>query len=315
MLNSTKKSDGVSEVKNCKKTSLRGFMEAQAGRLQALGRERCRETTMQALRSFLQFRGGHDISLTQLTSDVVEQYEAWLKAKSLRRNTIGFYMRTLRAAYNRAVGQGLTTDRRPFGKVYTGVDKTIKRALQPQQVRAIVKLNLNNKPHLAFARDMFLFSLFARGMALVDMAFLRKTDLRGSHFTYCRRKTGQMLTVEWIPEMQRILNLYPPNPTQYLLPIITKSGKSDRRQHLTMTENINRALNQIAAMADIDAGLTMYWARHTWGTMARNSNIPLAVISEALGHNNERTTQIYLDSIQSNVVDRANRMVIDELQL
>ncbi|MCF0186019.1 MAG: site-specific integrase, partial [Bacteroidaceae bacterium] len=258
----------------------------------------------------IEFRGGLDLSFALFDSDLLQHFEAFLKSEGLMRNTIGFYMRTLRSAYNIAVERGLAENTKPFKHVYTGKDKTIRRALSPKQVKDILALDLTSKTHLEFARDMFMFSLYARGMAFVDMAYLRKRDLQGTHFTYCRHKTGQMLTVEWIPEMQQILDKYKTNPTQYLLPIITNAERPKRRQYLNQSENINRALKEVATRANIDVSLTMYWSRHTWSTVAHNSNVPISVISEALGHDNEKTTQIYLDSIQSSVVDKANRMVI-----
>ncbi|MCF0218447.1 MAG: site-specific integrase [Muribaculaceae bacterium] len=286
------------------------FLHQQSERLMALGRVRGSEMLKTTMNRFSQFRGGLDLSFAMLDSDLLQKFEAFLKNEGLMRNTIGFYMRTLRTAYNNAVERGLAESTNPFKHVYTGKDKTIKRALSPKQMKDILALDLTSKPNLEFARDMFMFSLYARGMAFVDMAYLRKKDLQGTHFTYCRRKTGQMLMVEWIFQMQQILDKYKTNPTQYLLPIITNAEKSDRRQYLNQSENINKALKEIATLANIDVSLTMYWSRHTWSTVARNSNISISVISEALGHDNEKTTQIYLDSIQSSVVDKANRMVI-----
>ena len=293
--------------------SVVGFMRQQAGRLDELGRVRSSEMLKTAANRFSEFRGGMDLPFAMFDSDLMQSFEAFLKTKGLMRNTVGFYMRTLRSAYNFAVERGLAVDMNPFKHVYTGKDKTIKRALLPKQIKAIMALDLANRPRFEFARDMFLFSLYARGMAFVDMAYLRKKDLQGGHFTYCRRKTGQTLTVEWLPEMQRIVDRYKPNPTQDLLPIITNTEKCERRQYLSQSENINHALKEIAALAGIDVRLTMYWARHTWGTLARDNNIPISVISEALGHDNEKTTQIYLDSIQTSVVDKANRLVINEI--
>ncbi|MCF0199115.1 MAG: site-specific integrase, partial [Bacteroidaceae bacterium] len=277
------------------------FLRQQAERLLVLGRVRSSEMLVTAANRFLEFRDGRDVSFPRFDSDMMQAFEAFLKHKGLMRNTVGFYMRTLRTAYNLAVEQGLTNNLYPFKHVYTGKDKTIKRALSLRQIRRILALDLSSKPRLAFSRDMFLFSLYARGMAFVDMAHLRKKDLQGAHFTYCRRKTSQLLTVEWLPEMRQILSHYMTNPTQYLLPIITNPEKPARRQYLNQSELINRALKEVSALAGLNVPLTMYWARHTWSTMARDSHIPISVISEALGHDNEKTTQIYLDSIQTSV--------------
>lgn len=83
-------------------------------------------------------------------------------------------MRNLRAVYNRAVEKELTTQRYPFKHVYTGVEKTLKRAVPLKTIKQIKEMDLSMNPTLGFARDMFLFSFYTRGMSFVDMAYLRK---------------------------------------------------------------------------------------------------------------------------------------------
>lgn len=289
------------------------FLHSHAAHLRDINRLRASEMLTSTLNHLIAYRSGEDLPFASVDTGLLQLFQTFLALKGLKRNTIGFYMRTLRSACNVAVERGLATDTSPFRHVYTGKDRTVKRALKPHHLRALISLDLSASPHLAFARDMFLFSFYARGMAFVDMAFLRKTDLQSKHFVYRRRKTGQLLIVEWLPEMQRIVDRCRPNPTQYLLPIITATAPSDRRQYLTRSEAVNHNLKAVASLAGIDVALTMYWARHTWSTMARDNRVPISVISEALGHDSERTTQIYLDSIHSPVIDRANRLVIKAL--
>ena len=288
------------------------FMRSQAERLKLLHRERCSETMMQTLRSFMKFRGGIDICLTKLTKDVVEQYEAWLKGRGLKRNTTSFYLRTLRNAYNIAVDEGLTDDKQPFRKVYTGVDKTMKRAISIDEIRAIKRLDLRNNPSLEITRDVLMFSFFMRGMRFVDMAYLSKKNLQGSRIVYCRKKTGQHLTIEVLPEAKEIIDKYE-NGSQYLLPIIKTENGNLRRQCKNAITMVNRNLKKIGAMVGLTDSLTTYVMRHSWATIARNKGVEISVISEGLGHDNEATTQIYLDSISTSKVDEANRFILDEL--
>ena len=288
------------------------FMRSQAERLKLLHRERCSETMMQTLRSFMKFRGGIDICLTKLTKDVVEQYEAWLKGRGLKRNTTSFYLRTLRNAYNIAVDEGLTDDKQPFRKVYTGVDKTMKRAISIDEVRAIRRLDLRGNPSLEIARDILMFSFYMRGMSFVDMAYLCRKNLQGSRIVYCRKKTGQQLTIEVSPEAQEIIDKYS-SDSQYILPIIKTENGDVRRQYKNALTMINRNLKKIGAMVGLTDPLTTYVMRHSWATIARSKGIGISTISEALGHDNETTTQIYLDSINTNKVDEANRSILDDL--
>lgn len=291
-----------------------GFMEALAGRLARHGRTRTSETYRAALGSFRQFRRGEDIALDRLTADIMEDYQAWLHGRGVVRNTVSFYARILRAAYNRAVEQGLTPDRRPFRHVYTGVDKTVRRALPLPLVRALSRLDLSAEPAQDYARDMFLMSFFLRGMSFIDMALLRKTDLKNGYITYRRRKTGRLLVIAWTPEMRQLLGKYPENRSGYLLPVIRRAGTDERRACRNAAYNINRNLKKIGARLGAALPLTLYVARHSWATAARARNIPLSVISEGMGHDSEATTRIYLASLDTAVVDRANAVIIRSLR-
>jgi len=288
------------------------YMRKRAERLKALGRIRCSETMECALRSFMRFRGFVDVDFSHIDKDMIEQYEAYLKGKGLTRNTTSFYMRILRTAYKQAVEDGLTEDKQPFCKVYMGVDKTCKRAISFEDIKSIKDLDLSDKPLLDFARDMLLFSFYARGMSFVDMAFLRKKDVEGGFIRYRRRKTGQQLTIEVTEQIEAIVSKYA-STTQYLLPIIIREDGTERRQYQNQMLRINRSLKKIGEMVGLPIPLSTYVSRHSWATIARDKNVPLSVISEALGHENEATTQIYLDSIRSTAVDKANRIVLEGL--
>ena len=152
----------------------------------------------------MQFRESKDILLDEIDSDLMLMYEAWLHGKRITKNSSSFYMRILRAVYNRAVEKELTNNRNPFKHVYTGVDKTVKRAIQLKAIKKIKNLDLFLHPSLDFARDMFLFSFYTRGMSFIDMAHLKKKDLQNGILSYRRRKTGQQLFIKWEKCMQEI---------------------------------------------------------------------------------------------------------------
>ncbi|MDE7146025.1 MAG: site-specific integrase, partial [Duncaniella sp.] len=215
------------------------FMDSIICRFKSKGKQRTAETYRAACQSFRKFMccsdllrhnassSGDDIMLDALTSEIVEAYEAYLRDRGVVPNTVSFYMRILRAAYNRAVEAGMVKQSYPFRHVYTGVDKTVKRALPLPLIRKIRTLDLSSDPALDYARDMFLLSFYLRGMSFVDMAFLRKSDLKSGCVTYRRRKTGQLLSVRWTHEMCSIVGKYQPNGTAYLLPILTKSNVNE----------------------------------------------------------------------------------------
>ena len=294
--------------------SLFNFMESIIARLKQNDKIRTSETYKSTLNSFKKFRNDEDIMLDSITSEIMESYEAWHQQRGVTPNTISFYTRILRAVYNRAVEDDIIENRNPFRKVYTGVDKTVKRALPLSVIKKIKALDLTLTPSLDFARDMFLMSFYLRGMSFIDMAFLKKTDLRNGHVTYRRRKTGQQLKIEWTKEMQVILDKYPENASDYLLPVIRNSGINERCTYRNMGYNINHNLKAIATMAGITIPLTLYVARHSWASAAKAKGIPMSVISEGLGHDSEATTQIYLASLDTSVVDHANSLILKSLK-
>lgn len=295
-----------------KETSLFSFMHSVIIQLRQLGKIRTSETYTATLKSFMEFREEHDVPLDGVNSDLMLLYEAHLKAKGVRMNTISFYMRILRAVYNRAVEKELTPQKYPFRHVYTGVDKTVKRAVPVKVIKALKELNLSMKSSLDFARDMFMFSFYTRGMSFVDMAYLKKTDLQNGILTYCRRKTGQRLTVKWEKCMEEIIKKYPSNSSTYLLPIIKEQG-NERKQYDNALHLVNYRLKDLSGMLKLQRPLTMYVARHSWASVAKVRNIPLSVISEGMGHDSEKTTQIYLASLEASVVDKANKMILELL--
>lgn len=290
--------------------SLFRFMESVIMNLKECGKIRTAETYTATLQSFSRFRRGRDLMLDEITPDLIQAYEAYLRARGAVPNTTSFYMRILRAVYNRAVESEAIEQRNPFRHVYTGTERTVKRAIPIAAISRIKNLELPRGSKMDFARDMFMLSFYLRGMSFVDMAFLRKKDRADNHVTYRRRKTGQRLDIAWTKEMQSIVEKYPPNPTQYLLPILTNPLSDERIAYRNRASCINRQLKTIARMTNLKIPLTLYCARHSWASAARTKGIPVSIISEGMGHDSEATTQIYLAFLETSVIDRANALII-----
>ncbi len=293
--------------------SLSRFMQQVIMELRQLCQHRTSETYTSALRSFMTFRNGDDIPLDAITSETMCMYESYLRQKSVCRNTVSFYMRILRAVYNRAVDKGLTEQQMPFRHVYTGTEKTVKRAMDIKTIKRLRDLDLSGKRSMIFARDLFLFSFYTRGMSFIDMAYLRKADLHDGMLVYRRRKTGQHLSVRWEKCMAEILMRHPAPNSDYLLPII-KNAENARHQYTNAMQNVNYNLKMISKRLGLTRPLTMYVARHSWASAAKTSHVPITVISEAMGHESEKTTQIYLASLENSVVDNANKLILKLLK-
>ena len=279
--------------------------------LRQIGKVRTAGTYQNALNSFERFRGHRgDIPLDELDSNQMITYESWLKGTGVCPNTSSYYMRNLRAIYNRAVSEGLVVQRNPFKHVYTGIDKTVKRAVPFKIIKMIKELDLSFEPQLELARDIFLFSFYTRGMSFIDMAHLKKSNLQNGILTYSRKKTGQRLTILWEELMQEIVDKYKDDTSEYLLPILRYCDINDRKQYKLRAKQIGRGLNKIGLRLELKAPLTFYVARHSWASIAQDRKVSTDIIREGLGHDNEKTTHIYLASISTSQIDRANQIIL-----
>ncbi len=287
------------------------FAQSIVNELELAGRERTKEVYSSAINSFKEFRKGKDITFDMLSNELMLSYESYLKNRGLCPNSSSFYIRAIRAIYNKAVDRGIVAQSFPFKGVYTGVDETVKRALRIELLKKIKDLHLSG--NLQFARDIFLFSFYTRGMSFVDIAFLKRNNLADGVLHYKRRKTGKLISVKWEGCMQDIVDKYGDTESQYLLPLISENTTNIRRSYLNAAHTINRNLKTIGKMLSIRHSLTMYVARHTWATLAKNNDIPIYIISESLGHESIKTTQIYLASVDNVAVDSANKMLINLL--
>lgn len=295
-------------------------------RKKELGKISIAKNYLAAVNSFRRYSGGTDIKFTQLTPSCLEEYEVWLTQTGIKTNSISFYFRNLRALYNSAVDTGATIDRHPFKKRYTKIEKTSKRAISMADIKRIKHLDLSQDIHLDLARDVFLFLFYCRGMSFIDAAFLSAANIRNGKLVYRRHKTGQELRIglndhisgiisKW-ENLSRIFN-HPPTVTPYLLPILNATGSRSKWELRTRYESAlrhtNKALKIIARMAHINIPLSTYVSRHSWATIAKTKGIPTATISDALGHDSEMTTQIYLDSLSPDTIDRANALILCDL--
>jgi integrase len=150
-------------------------------------------------------------------------------------------------------------------------------------------------------------------MSFIDMAYLKKKDLSNGILSYRRRKTGQQLFIRWEKSMQMIVKKYENPLSEYLLPIIKPKNGKERTQYQNAMYLINRKLKEIGKIVGVQIPLTMYVARHSWASVAKNKNVPISVISEGMGHDSEMTTQIYLASLDNTIVDKANSMILSYL--
>lgn len=290
--------------------SFSDFTKAQIDKLVAEHRFNTANGYKSALKNLKTFLDKDDISLKDITADNMKKFELWLKERDLFTNSISFYFRKLRAIYNKAVEQYDIRDEMPFRHVYTGKANTAKRAISKKEMMKLVQVRLESQSY-EFAKDMFLLSFFMRGISFVDMAHLK--NISNNILTYKRKKTGQTLRIRWEKCMEDIVSKYRNDKNDYLLPIITNEKGNEFNQYRGKLYEINKKLKEIGIMLHFEHPLTMYVARHSWASIAKQMDVPLSIISYGMGHDSEKTTNIYLKTFDYNKVDKANAKIINTI--
>ena len=299
----------ISQTTNC--PSFVSYIDEEIRKLSNAGRNGTAQNYKAAMNSFTKFIRNENFPLSSFTEEIVQKYESWLRNRYLSRNTISFYMRQLRSIYNKAVKANLTEQTFPFDNVYTGIDKTKKRAVDISVITKLIALDLSYSSSLCFARDLFLLSFYMRGMAFVDMAYLKHDNIKNGVIRYIRHKTDIMLEIKIEQCISDIINRYASkSKLGYLLPIITRT---DAEKAYTQYKNKRSYYNKLLKKICPDILLTSYVSRHSWATIARNMNISLAVISAGMGHSSETMTRIYLTSLEASTIDQANSAILNHI--
>ena len=269
-----------------------------------------------ALQSFLRFRQGKDLPLSQLTANLTADYERWLKNQGIRMGTLSCYLRSLRSIYNKAIDEKRITDRHPFARRYTGCPRTDKRSITAEDIHKLQQLSLPKGGYLNLVRDLFLFCIMACGMPFVDIAFLRKNQISpDGYLTYHRRKTHQPIRIKLLPEALEIIRRYQSHNTDYVFPLLTHTQPElVWKQYREKLCYYNKVLKELGRRAGIAHNLTSYVPRHSWASLAYDTNTDMAVISKGLGHTSPQTTLIYIKGINDTRLDEANKKIWDKIR-
>ena len=311
------------ERKNAK-DDLRLYMPEVIGMLKREGKFPAMHVYACTLRSYEKFCAEErypknttaSLSMQEIfTPERLKEYEDWLAGQQSSPNTISTYMRTLQAVYNRWMSPGIEGyNPVQFKDVYTKVESRTKRALTAEQMEQLRNtdfsvLTLRQQQVLTY----FLLMFMLRGMPFIDLAHLRKSDLRNRRITYRRHKTGKLMVVDVPPDAMRLLQKYrDKTDSEYLFPLL-HGGLFMEEHHHRYQETLrhfNRELARLMKQLLPGVSVSSYTARHTWATLAYHSGVPVGLISQSLGHSSIRVTMTYLKPFDAEVIDRINRQVI-----
>ena len=270
-------------------------------------------STKNSLKNFLKEK---DLEFASIGHSFLVKYENYLRDRKVMPNTAFVYLRTFKTLINYAKSDQLvSTDYNPFRDFnlakFRNI-KTKKRAITKDEMLAIKALEIDTQSRLYNSRNFFLFSFYCRGINFIDIAHLKWTNINDGRLIYRRKKTNDLFTIQLLPPALEIINVYEKaeDPDGYIFPILDsekhKSAISiDNRIHKVL-RHTNSDLKQLGEKAEIKIPITTYVARHTYATVLKRAGVSTTVISEELGHSDERTTQIYLDSLGNSTLDQAD---------
>ena len=240
---------------------------------------------------------------------MVDDFGSSLRAEGLAVNTVNSYLSSFRALCHTALREGLpgpASD--PFAGLHLKREETAKRALKIAEVNKVMQADYPAEPSLREALDLFIFSYLACGIPFVDLAYLTKKNIVGGEIVYYRHKTGALIRVGITPAMRLLLRKYGQKGSPYLFPVLS-AGKDGYEAYKAALRKYNSLLVIIGERLHLSVKLTSYVARHSWATEALRQNIPVAVISQAMGHTSEKTTRIYLAQLDQSVLNKANAKI------
>lgn len=250
-----------------------------------------RERTIYNYQSLMKIMIRYDVSIFDKRIEVIDydwlcDFEKWLTCST---NSKSAYLSRIRAIYNYANKLGYTTAY-PFRTFTLKSEKTQKRNMSVENLRTLIFGHYTNKQQLYV--EFFALQFLLIGISLVDI--LNNIRINDGRVEYIRAKTGKHYSIKIQPEMQPLLDKFFCEED----PLRISDGNVNRFQ-----SRYNKALRSIA-------GITSYWSRHTWATIAQKIDIPKDVVAAALGHGGYSVTDIYIE-FDMKKVDEANRKVID----
>lgn len=286
------------------------YMEDQIKKKENKKKEGTASAYRSTMYSVQKFIGAKKVRFIDIDYKFLEDYTQFLSEHDNTTNTIAFYMCNFRSIYNRARKEGIkTATNNPFSEMPIKTDKTVKRALNKEELKKVMEVDLSANSKFQLARDLFLFSFYARGMPFVDIINLKKKDIVNDIIFYRRTKTNQPLQVPLIKPLYDLMAKYN-NEGEYVFSILDP-GKtiSLYKQYRNALGIINKELKEVGKLAGIKKPLTTYVARHTWATMAKEAGAPILHISDGLGHTSIQTTLGYLKDLDTSTLKELNDRV------
>ena len=263
-----------------------------------------------------QFNQNKDIAFNDVDYKFLVNFVQHCKSKGMKNSSISVYMRTFRALFNKAKKE-YEFEHYPFKDFdFTELKSpTRKIAITKDEIQKIKEYAAKPGTGVFNAKHYFMFMYYNRGMNFTDVAMLKKTDISNGSFEYIRAKTHKAYKIKILEPVQDIFNYYKNNSlnTEFVFPIIFENHITplQRKKRIAKAlKTFNKELRKIAEAVGISTNLTSYVSRHSWATILKREGVSTSIISEGMGHDTERTTQIYLDSFEDDVLFEASKKAL-----
>ena len=249
-----------------------------------------------------------DLKFNEVNYNFLKRFEQFhLSKKGNTLNGLASYLRVLRAIYNKGVKEGLIDGQAyPFEKYRIKTTPTEKRAIDIKYIREIFELKLDKNQALYHYRNYFLLSYMLFGISFVDLAFLKIANIVDGRIRFQRKKTSKHYDIKLTDQINKILKIYTKgkSDTDFIFSIIKRDTLELQYKDVEWARHrYNKGLKKIGELCGIEQRLTSYVSRHSFATQAMLQDIPLSAISSMLGHSKLSTTQIYLKSLPSEILD------------
>ena len=260
------------------------------------------------------FNKENDLKFNEVNYEFLKKFEEFHYSRGNSTNGLAVYMKTIRAIYNKAIKAGIIPkDAYPFTNYRIKTTPTEKRALDINSIKSIMMLDLKETDSLFHFRNYFLTSYMLYGVSFIDMAFLKLENIIDNRIKFFRSKTSKPYDIKITSQLKEILACYTKNKdkSDFIFPIIKREKyELQYKDVLWARKAYNQGLKQIAEKCNIEQRVTSYVSRHSFATQAMLQDVPLQAISAMLGHNRLTTTQIYLKSLPSEVLDDYNKKLV-----
>lgn len=305
------------------KVTVTEFWKEKISDLNRAGRTGNARAYKDVYNSFFKFHKNKNLVFREITPNLLDKYETYLRSNSNTDGGIGVKMRELRALFNDAIKKGVVDVKYyPFKayKVSKLKGKGLKKALTRDEMKLMESLNTEENPHLIDAKNYMLFSYYMGGMNFVDMMKLKWENVQGDRILYIRSKTKGRFTVKMLKPVKQIVAYYKAQnrPTNYVFPILLKENLTpvqiENRKHKTLSK-FNKQLKEIAKIQGVEQNVTSYVIRHSFATNLKFAGISTDLIGESMGHHDVSVTKAYLKEFDDKIIDDAMSKLLEEPML